>query len=131
MPSALEKGLRAPGPGRSRGGRTSKIHLVCDGAGRPLAFTLTGGNTNDCTQFTVVMEAIRVPRVGPACGPATCWATRATVPGSSVPGCDGGASVTPFPSGSTRSATGSDAAAAADDRQPSTSSELPPVSWSP
>lgn len=44
---------------------TSKIHLACDGAGRPLAFTLTGGNTNDCTQFTAVMEAIRVPRVGP------------------------------------------------------------------
>jgi transposase len=26
---------------------------------------LTGGNTNDCTQFTTVMEAIRVPRTGP------------------------------------------------------------------
>jgi transposase len=24
-----------------------------------------GGNTNDCTQFTAVMEAIRVPRIGP------------------------------------------------------------------
>lgn len=35
--------------GRSRGGLTSKIHLACDGLGRPLAFTLTGGNVNDCT----------------------------------------------------------------------------------
>jgi transposase len=26
---------------------------------------VTGGNTNDCTQFTTVMEAIRVPRIGP------------------------------------------------------------------
>lgn len=26
---------------------------------------LTGGNTNDCAQFTAVMEAIRVLRVGP------------------------------------------------------------------
>ncbi|GAA3386333.1 hypothetical protein GCM10017750_68720 [Streptomyces racemochromogenes] len=26
---------------------------------------LTGGNTNDCTQFTAVMDAIRVPRIGP------------------------------------------------------------------
>ncbi|BAJ26289.1 putative transposase [Kitasatospora setae KM-6054] len=26
---------------------------------------LTGGNTNDCTQFTAVMNAIRVPRIGP------------------------------------------------------------------
>jgi transposase len=33
--------------------------------GRPLGFGLTGGNTNDCTQFTAVMEAIRVPRLGP------------------------------------------------------------------
>ncbi|GAA0301172.1 hypothetical protein GCM10010302_44640 [Streptomyces polychromogenes] len=33
--------------------------------GRPLAFVLTGGNTNDCTQFTAVMDAIRVPRTGP------------------------------------------------------------------
>ena len=32
--------------------------------GRPLAFTVTGGNTNDCTQFTAVMQAIRVPRIG-------------------------------------------------------------------
>ncbi|MCX5010965.1 transposase [Streptomyces sp. NBC_00555] len=24
-----------------------------------------GGNTNDCTQFTAVMDAIRVPRTGP------------------------------------------------------------------
>ena len=25
---------------------------------------VTGGNANDCTQFTAVMEAIRVPRMG-------------------------------------------------------------------
>lgn len=37
--------------GRSRGGLTSKMHLACDSVGRPLAFTLTGGNTNDCTQL--------------------------------------------------------------------------------
>ncbi|MFF1649433.1 transposase [Streptomyces sp. NPDC058240] len=53
-----EKGLRNRGLGRSRGGLTSKIHLACDALGRPLAFTVTGGNTNDCTQFTAVMDAI-------------------------------------------------------------------------
>ncbi len=26
---------------------------------------LTGGNANDCTQFTAVTDAIRVPRIGP------------------------------------------------------------------
>ncbi|MFJ9909414.1 IS5 family transposase [Streptomyces sp. NPDC101152] len=62
---ARKGGLRSPALGRSRGGLTSKIHLACDAFGRPLAFTVTGGNTNDCTQFTAVMEAIRVPRIGP------------------------------------------------------------------
>ncbi|MBD0841514.1 IS5 family transposase [Streptomyces sp. TRM68416] len=35
------------------------------GRGRPLGFVATGGNTNDCTRFTAVMEAIRAPRIGP------------------------------------------------------------------
>ena len=63
--AGARKGGSAPGLGRSRGGLTSKIHLACDAFGRPLAFTITGGNTNDCTQFTAVMEEIRVPRIGP------------------------------------------------------------------
>ncbi|WP_398864413.1 IS5 family transposase [Streptomyces sp. C11-1] len=62
---ARKRGLRDPALGRSRGGLTSKIHLACDGRGRPLGFVVTGGNTNDCTRFTAVMEAIRVPRIGP------------------------------------------------------------------
>ncbi|MGD6754181.1 IS5 family transposase [Streptomyces sp. BH105] len=57
-----KRGLRSRALGRSRGGLTSKIHLAVDGQGRPLAFTLTSGNTNDCTQFTTVMDAIHVPR---------------------------------------------------------------------
>nr|WP_234899987.1 IS5 family transposase [Streptomyces filamentosus] len=63
--AGARKGGRSPALGRSRGGLTSKIHLVCDAIGRPLAFVLTGGNTNDCTQFTAVMDAVRVPRTGP------------------------------------------------------------------
>lgn len=35
-----------------------------DAFGRPLALVVMDGNTNDCTQFTTVVEAIRVPRVG-------------------------------------------------------------------
>lgn len=61
---ARKKPLRSSALGRSRGGLTCKIHLACDGAGRPLAFVITGGNTNDCTQFTSVMDALRVPRIG-------------------------------------------------------------------
>ncbi len=51
--------------GRSRGGLTTKIHLACDGTGRVLAFVLSGGQVNDCTRFTHVMNAIRVARPGP------------------------------------------------------------------
>ncbi|SCC59497.1 hypothetical protein GA0061091_1361, partial [Gordonia sp. v-85] len=30
--------------GRSRGGLTTKLHLVCDGRGRPLSMMITAGN---------------------------------------------------------------------------------------
>jgi hypothetical protein len=50
--------------GRSRGGPTTKIHLACDGHGRPLSVVLTGGNVNDCTMFTQVMTGVRFPRAG-------------------------------------------------------------------
>ncbi|WP_374229504.1 transposase [Streptomyces sp. NEAU-YJ-81] len=39
--------------------------MPCDAFGRPLAFVVTGGNTHDCTRFNAVVEAIRVPRIGP------------------------------------------------------------------
>lgn len=45
--------------------RRPSVHLACDGQGRPLTFTLTGGNSNDCTQFEPVMDGIRIARPGP------------------------------------------------------------------
>jgi transposase len=48
--------------GRSRGGTTTKIHLGCDGHGRPVSVVLTGGNVNDCTMFEQVMDRICIPR---------------------------------------------------------------------
>jgi transposase len=53
------------GMGRSRGGLSTRIHLACDGHGRPLSVLLTGGNVNDCTTFTQVVEAIEFPRRRP------------------------------------------------------------------
>ena len=35
--------------GRSRGGRTTKIHALTDEQCRPVAFMLTGGQIADCT----------------------------------------------------------------------------------
>ncbi|MGP5034505.1 IS5 family transposase [Brachybacterium alimentarium] len=50
--------------GRSRGGLTTKLHLVADGRGRPLGMVITGGNVNDTTMMTAVLEDICVPRAG-------------------------------------------------------------------
>ncbi|MFJ6530414.1 IS5 family transposase [Streptomyces longwoodensis] len=60
-----QRGLEERGLGRSRGGLTTKIHLACDGRGRPLAFTVTAGTRNDCTQAETVTDKIRVTRPGP------------------------------------------------------------------
>ncbi|MFI6512073.1 IS5 family transposase [Streptosporangium sp. NPDC050855] len=61
---ARKGGTRRRPLGRSRGGLTSKIHLACDGRGRPLALLVTGGNINDCTRLMQLVQAIRVPRLG-------------------------------------------------------------------
>lgn len=40
---------------------TTKIHLVCDGRARPLAFVLTCEQIADTSMFTCVLDEIRVP----------------------------------------------------------------------
>lgn len=42
--------------GRSRGGFSTKIHLVCDGEGHPLCFQLTPGQTHDSTVLDSLLE---------------------------------------------------------------------------
>lgn len=42
--------------GKSRGGNTTKIHLSVDACGLPVAFEITGGETNDCTAAPVLLE---------------------------------------------------------------------------
>ncbi|QKV95257.1 IS5 family transposase [Streptomyces sp. NA02950] len=51
--------------GRSRGGLSTKVHLVADAGARPLAITVTAGQGGDAPAFTAVMAALRVPRTGP------------------------------------------------------------------
>ncbi|MFD0997621.1 IS5 family transposase [Pseudoclavibacter chungangensis] len=47
--------------GRSRGGLTTKNHLVCDGKARALAFLLTPGQAADTSMLIDVLCEIRVP----------------------------------------------------------------------
>jgi transposase len=42
--------------GRSRGGFSTKFHILCDGHGHPLHFHLTAGQAHDSTVFDVVLE---------------------------------------------------------------------------
>ncbi|MEW2050814.1 IS5 family transposase [Streptomyces sp. NPDC005476] len=51
--------------GRSRGGLSTKVHLVSDGHARPLALRVSAGQAGDAPAFEVVMAGIRVPRGGP------------------------------------------------------------------
>ncbi|TZG40862.1 transposase [Halomonas eurihalina] len=56
-----------PALGRSRGGLTTKIHLVCDINGVPLSFLLSPGQHTDSRYLVPVMEQIRLPgRKGPS-----------------------------------------------------------------
>jgi transposase len=50
--------------GRTRGELSTKVHLCCDGKGRPLSVVVTPGQRNDGTQLFAVLDAIRVPRAG-------------------------------------------------------------------
>jgi len=56
-----EKGGQALG--RSRGGLTTKIHLLADTLGRPLRFILTAGQANDLTQAPALLHGQTARRV--------------------------------------------------------------------
>jgi transposase len=48
--------------GRSRGGRTSKIHCLADDRGRPIAFVLTPGNIADINMALPLLGAVTQPK---------------------------------------------------------------------
>ena len=48
--------------GRSRGGRTSKIHCLADDRGRPVAFALTPGNVADISMAVPLLSAVTSPK---------------------------------------------------------------------
>src|SRR4051812_28299026 len=55
---AGQKGGLAHGIGRTKGGRNTKLHAVCDARGRPLVLVLTPGNTHDCKVAQLCIEAL-------------------------------------------------------------------------
>ncbi|HEY0920414.1 IS5 family transposase [Devosia sp.] len=55
--SGGKRGDFAQAIGRSRGGRTTKIHALNDAAGRPRVLRLSAGNVNDGTMATALIEA--------------------------------------------------------------------------
>lgn len=50
--------------GRSRGGLSTKLHLTCDGRGRPLSVIVTAGQRHESTQLEALLNAIHVTRPG-------------------------------------------------------------------
>jgi transposase len=58
-----ERGERGEAIGRSRGARTTKIHALTDGLGRPLVFHLTGGQAADCWAAEDLLNALPNCRV--------------------------------------------------------------------
>ena len=52
------RGAEAQAIGRSRGGRTTKIHAVVDGLGRPIAVEITGGQLGDLRAALAVLGAL-------------------------------------------------------------------------
>jgi transposase len=50
-----KRGGSDPALGRSRGGLTTKIHLLCNGLGQPVDFIVTAGQVADCTQALALL----------------------------------------------------------------------------
>jgi transposase len=51
--------------GRSRGGLTSKIHLLVDDRARPLTWQTSPGQRGDSPMFACVLESLWIRRCGP------------------------------------------------------------------
>lgn len=50
--------------GKSRAGRTTKIHLAVDTYGFPIDFEITGGEVQDCTAAPVLIEKLPISATG-------------------------------------------------------------------
>ena len=53
-----KRGAQNQAIGRSRGGRTTKLHAISDGLGRPIRFLLTGGQAADCRSAEALLAGL-------------------------------------------------------------------------
>lgn len=58
-----KRGADTQAIGRSRGGRTTKIHAVCDGIGRAIAFKVTPGQRGDVRVATALLGPLPPPKL--------------------------------------------------------------------
>lgn len=67
-PGAHKKNLKNPNEpedhalGRSRGGFGTKIHLVCDKKGNPIAVDASGGQAHESQYFESTLEKVSIPQ---------------------------------------------------------------------
>jgi transposase len=60
---AIGSSAQAEALGRSRGGFSTKIHIACDGVGKPVTIILTPGQDNDITQGPALIENCQAEKV--------------------------------------------------------------------
>lgn len=59
-----KKGIDGEALGRSRGGFSTKIHIRAEGLGKPVTFTLTGGEVHDSKAFATLVGTGWIKRLG-------------------------------------------------------------------
>lgn len=59
MPQALKKDVDDQALGRSAGGLSTKIHVLCDALGNPTGVHLTGGNAHNLTGADVLLPGLK------------------------------------------------------------------------
>jgi hypothetical protein len=62
--SGEKRGISDEALGRSRGGLSTKIHIRAEGLGKPVTFTLTGGEVHDSKAFATLMGTGWIKRLG-------------------------------------------------------------------
>lgn len=55
-----EESLRTQALGRSRGGFSTKIHVLCEGTGLPISVLLTPGETHESTMLEPLLSTVRI-----------------------------------------------------------------------